>query len=110
MQENLINDKDFYDEIRKKNAALWKKKSFANGVKRSWIAEKENIIEEKIIYHKKNTINKLNFLEPYKYSLRMSDKTENNISGLRNHLFNAIQKLEGGTMKAEEAKAMASLA
>lgn len=49
-------------------------------------------------------------IEQYKYSLKMSDKTDNNISGLRSHLFTAIQKLEGGTMKADEAKAMASLA
>ncbi len=46
----------------------------------------------------------------YKYSKKMSDKTDNNISILRGHLFNAIQKLEAGTMKSDEAKAMASLA
>lgn len=46
----------------------------------------------------------------YKYTLKMSTTTDNNIQGLRDHLFKAIEKLEGGTMKADEAKAMASLA
>jgi len=46
----------------------------------------------------------------YKYSLRMSEVTENNIGTLRTKLFSAIEKLENGTMKHEEAKAMASLA
>lgn len=45
-----------------------------------------------------------------KNQLSMSDHTDNNLTGLRNHLFEAIRKLEGGTMRAEEAKAMASLA
>lgn len=45
-----------------------------------------------------------------KYSLQMSETTDNNIATLRTHLFSAIVKLEGGIMKHEEAKAMASLA
>lgn len=45
-----------------------------------------------------------------KYSLQMSETTDNNIAALRTHLFGAIVKLEGGIMKHEEAKAMASLA
>ena len=40
----------------------------------------------------------------------MSKQTEDNLTGLRTHLFNAIRKLEGGTMKNEEAKAMAQVA
>lgn len=49
-------------------------------------------------------------LHTYKYSLAMSKPTENNITSLRNHLFEAIRKLEGGTMKPDEAKSMAQLA
>lgn len=40
----------------------------------------------------------------------MSEHTDNNLKGLRNHLFSAIKKLEGGTMKNEDAKAMAQVA
>lgn len=46
----------------------------------------------------------------FKYSLRMSETTENNIETLRTKLFSAIEKLETGTMKHEEARAIASLA
>ena len=46
----------------------------------------------------------------YKYSLQMSEKTETKIKELRQKLFSAIDKLESGTMKHEEAKAIASLA
>lgn len=52
---------------------------------------------------KKSINNQLNILE-------MSTETQNNLKGLRNHLFEAIRKLEGGTMRADEAKAMAGLA
>jgi hypothetical protein len=45
-----------------------------------------------------------------KKPLEMSQHTEDNLKGLRKHLFNAIRKLEGGTMKEGEAKAMASIA
>lgn len=45
-----------------------------------------------------------------KKTLEMSQHTEDNLKGLRTHLFNAIRKLEGGTMKEGEAKAMASIA
>lgn len=45
-----------------------------------------------------------------KKPLEMSQHTEDNLKGLRAHLFNAIRKLEGGTMKEGEAKAMASIA
>jgi hypothetical protein len=41
---------------------------------------------------------------------KMSEQTEDNLTGLRKHLFNAIRKLEGGTMKNEDAKAMAQVA
>ncbi len=47
---------------------------------------------------------------PKKIYLSMSEKTENNIGSLREHLFETLRKLEGGTMKADEAKAMASVA
>lgn len=102
---------DFLDDIAKKNAALWKKKSFASGLKRTWVAEKDGI-------EKLNTVSVkppkqvciINKKGTYKYSLKMSEETNKNISGLRDHLFSAIEKLEGGTMKADEAKAMASLA
>jgi hypothetical protein len=40
----------------------------------------------------------------------MSEHTDNNLKGLRTHLFSAIKKLEGGTMKNEDAKAMAQVA
>lgn len=43
-------------------------------------------------------------------TLNISKQTEDNLTGLRTHLFNAIRKLEGGTMKNEEAKAMAQVA
>ncbi len=49
---------------------------------------------------------KLKIIKP----LEMSEQTEDNLTGLRTHLFNAIRKLEGGTMKNEEAKAMAQVA
>ena len=49
---------------------------------------------------------KLKFIKP----LEMSERTEDNLTGLRKHLFSAIRKLEGGTMKNEEAKAMAQVA
>lgn len=42
--------------------------------------------------------------------LEMSKQTEDNLTGLRTHLFSAIRKLEGGTMKNEDAKAMAQVA
>lgn len=42
--------------------------------------------------------------------LEMSEQTEDNLTGLRKHLFSAIRKLEGGTMKNEDAKAMAQVA
>lgn len=45
-----------------------------------------------------------------KNQLTMSKETDDNLTGLRKHLFNAIRKLEGGTMKNEEAKAMAQVA
>lgn len=48
---------------------------------------------------------KLKFIKP----LEMSEQTEDNLTGLRKHLFSAIRKLEGGTMKNEEAKAMAQV-
>lgn len=51
----------------------------------------------------------LNFKQSNK-PLAMSEQTEDNLSGLRKHLFSAIRKLEGGTMKNEEAKAMAQVA
>ena len=72
--------------------------------KRKLIPKRKNdnfSLQPKLSTHPKQT---------YKYSLRMSDTTENNIGSLRGHLFSAIEKLEGGTMKHEEAKAMASLA
>jgi hypothetical protein len=53
------------------------------------------------IINTKNTI---------KNQLTMSKQTDDNLTGLRTHLFNAIRKLEGGTMKNEEAKAMAQVA
>lgn len=43
-------------------------------------------------------------------TLQMSEASENNLLGLRNHLFSTLKKLEGGTMKADEAKAMAQVA
>lgn len=49
---------------------------------------------------------KIKFIKP----LEMSEQTEDNLTGLRKHLFSAIRKLEGGTMKNEEAKAMAQVA
>jgi hypothetical protein len=49
---------------------------------------------------------KLKFIKP----LEMSEQTDDNLTGLRKHLFSAIRKLEGGTMKNEEAKAMAQVA
>lgn len=49
---------------------------------------------------------KLKIIKP----LEMSEQTEDNLTGLRKHLFSAIRKLEGGTMKNEEAKAMAQVA
>lgn len=42
--------------------------------------------------------------------VEMSEQTEDNLTGLRKHLFSAIRKLEGGTMKNEDAKAMAQVA
>ncbi len=39
-----------------------------------------------------------------------TQSTENNIKELRNHLFSALRKLEGGTMDAHEGKAVASVA
>jgi hypothetical protein len=62
------------------------------------IAPKINNTE---IINTKNTI---------KNQLTMSKQTDDNLTGLRTHLFNAIRKLEGGTMKNEEAKAMAQVA
>lgn len=49
-------------------------------------------------------------VKPIKHTLQMSEHNDNNMKGLRNHLFQAIRKLEGGTMKEGEAKAMASVA
>jgi hypothetical protein len=45
-----------------------------------------------------------------KKETEMSEHTDNNLKGLRSHLFSAIRKLEGGTMKNEDAKAMAQVA
>lgn len=45
-----------------------------------------------------------------KKETEMSEHTDNNLKGLRTHLFSAIRKLEGGTMKNEDAKAMAQVA
>jgi len=45
-----------------------------------------------------------------KHPLQMAEKTENNLKGLRKHLFDAIRKLEGGSMKNEDAKTMAQVA
>lgn len=61
---------------------------------------------EKVNYSLQLHRPKINFT----YSIRMSESTENNIGTLRTKLFSAIEKLEKGTMKHEEAKAMASLA
>lgn len=41
---------------------------------------------------------------------QMAEVTENNLKGLRTHLFNAIRQLEGGTMNNEQGKAMAQIA
>ena len=61
---------------------------------------KQELINKEV---KKSINNQFNILE-------MSTETQNNLKGLRNHLFEAIRKLEGGTMRADEAKAMAGLA
>jgi len=42
--------------------------------------------------------------------LQMSENTQDNFTGMRKHLFEAMRKIEGGTMKAEDAKAMAQIA
>ena len=63
-------------------------------------APKAELIKAEV---KKTINNQTNILE-------MSTETQNNLKGLRNHLFEAIRKLEGGTMRADEAKAMAGLA
>lgn len=47
---------------------------------------------------------------PKDVTIKMAQQTEDNLTGLRTHLFNAIRKLEGGTMNNEEAKAMAQVA
>jgi len=44
-----------------------------------------------------------------KLRLNMSKESEENLKGLRSHLFEAINKLEGGTMNVEQAKSMAQL-
>ncbi len=58
---------------------------------------------------KKGNTSEIELIKP-KNTLQMSDSTQDNFTGMRKHLFEAIRKLEGGTMKSEDAKAMASLA
>ena len=76
---------------------------------RDLLTEKLNLFTSKKIID--NEL-KLTFINPPKIKnyLEMSDSTKNNIKGLQDHLFNAIKKLEGGTMNSEQAKAMAQLA
>jgi hypothetical protein len=63
------------------------------------------ITPNNVKFNYKHDINNTN-----KNQLTMSKQTDDNLTGLRTHLFNAIRKLEGGTMKNEEAKAMAQVA
>lgn len=69
--------------------------TFAPKIDNSEIINTEQLTNENI------TINK---------PLAMSKHTDDNLKGLRTHLFNAIRNLEGGTMKSEEAKSMAQVA
>jgi len=63
-----------------------------------------------IILPKNITFNYIHEKNKKTKPLEMSEQTEDNLTGLRKHLFSAIRKLEGGTMKNEEAKAMAQVA
>jgi len=45
----------------------------------------------------------------FKITLYMSEPAENNLSELRNHLFESLRKISTGAMKHEDAKAVASL-
>jgi RNA polymerase sigma-70 factor (ECF subfamily) len=111
IDEKEIVVKRFYEELSYEEIAKKTNKPLGT-IKATLfrIKEKLHVIKKE---NDKRAIKKpfINFNNSqYQYSLKMSDNTENNISGLRNHLFDAIRKLEGGIMKADEAKAMASLA
>lgn len=100
-----LNETKIFYSLEKENAdVFFSKMGFGKHIEKPEKVKKQR--EKKVNYslhtHKPN--------RHYAYNIRMSDTTENNIASLRTHLFSAIQKLEGGTMKHEEAKAMASLA
>lgn len=77
---------------------------------------KEQVVDE---FELNSIINTYSFYTPVEEiqsikinlkEIKMSDHTHDNLKGLRTHLFSAIKKLEGGTMKNEDAKAMAQVA